>query len=176
MSIAQDLLSEFEIQAPLTRKFLERIPETKLAWAPHQRSMTLGQLGYHVAFVPGGIAQLVSSNPAQAPEHPFVFPQPSSLAEILKAHDDGVAMVRSQLPCFDDAAMHETWSLVGKEQHFVTLPRMVFVRDIMLSHWYQHRGQLGVYLRILDIPVPATWGPSADEAPNFTMRAELQVA
>jgi len=96
MPIAQELLSEFEMQAPLTRKFLERAPESKLTWKPHEKSMTLGQLAYHLAFVPSGIAQLVSSNPAPAPER-FEFPQPASLAEVLKIHDDGVEIVRAGL-------------------------------------------------------------------------------
>ena len=176
MSIAQDFLSEFEIQARNTRKFLERIPEDKLTWKPNEKSMTFGQLGFHIGFVPGGIAQLVVENPAHAPENPFVFPQPASLAEILKAHDSSVAAVRSLLPKFNDAAMQETWILMGGSQHLVEVPRMVFVRDILLSHWYQHRGQLCVYLRMHNIAVPATWGPSADEAPNFVMRAELATA
>ena len=83
MPIAKEFLSEFEIQAPLTRKYLERVPESKLTWKPHEKSMTLGQLAYHLAMVPSGIAKLVSVNPAPAPEK-FEFPQPASVAKILK--------------------------------------------------------------------------------------------
>lgn len=163
MPIAQELLAEFEMQAPLTRKFLERVPESKLTWKPHEKSMTLGQLAYHLATVPSGIAHFVGTNPAQAPEK-FSFPQPASVAEILKSHDDGVATVRSALPKFDDRAMAETWQMMKGDVELMAMPRGAFLRNIMLNHWYQHRGQMCVYLRVLDIPVPSTWGPSADEA------------
>ena len=173
MSIAQEFLSEFESQAPLTRKFLERVPQDKLTWKPHEKSMTLGQLAFHLAFVPSGIAKLVGTNPAPAPEK-FEFPQPATVAEILKTHDEGTAMVKSELSKFDDQAMKETWRLRKGEYEVIATPRAAFVRDIMLSHWYQHRGQMGVYLRMLSIPVPSTWGPSADEAPAW-MKHEEQV-
>src|SRR5580698_6954053 len=107
-SIAESLLAEFEVQAPITRKFLERLPADKLTWKPHEKSMTAGQLAFHIASVPGGIVRFVGSNPAQAPES-FNFPQPGSREEILKAFEESVVAVRSLLPKFDDAAMKETW-------------------------------------------------------------------
>ena len=175
MSIAKEFLSEFEIQAPLTRKFLERVPESKLTWKPHQKSMTLGQLAYHLAFVPSGIVRLVGTNPAPAPEK-FEFQQPASVAEILKTHDEGIELVRTELAKFDDKAMNETWRLRHAEFEVLAMPRQQFVRDIMLSHWYQHRGQMSVYLRMLNIAVPTTWGPSADEAPAWMQQREQVVA
>lgn len=165
MSIAQSFLAEFEMQAPVTRRFLERLPEDKLSWKPHPRSLTAGQLAYHLAFVPGGVVQFVQSNPAQAPG--FKFPEPSSMQEIISKFDESVATVRELLPKFDDAAMQETWRLIADGRELMAVPRALFLRDIMLSHWYQHRGQFCVYLRLLDIPVPASWGPSADEQPSF---------
>ena len=169
-SIAQSMLAEFEIQAKVTRKFLERLPEDKLTWKPHEKSMTAGQLAYHLATVPGGIARFVRNNPAQVPQS-FEFPQPSSRAEILKALDESLATVRELLPQFDDAAMHETWHLMAGDKELAAQPRGLFVRDVMLSHWYQHRGQFSVYLRLLNVPVPASWGPSADEPPSFMQNA-----
>jgi uncharacterized damage-inducible protein DinB len=169
-SIAQSLLAEFETQAPITRRFLERLPQDKLTWKPHERSMTAGQLAYHLAFVPSGVVRFVENNPAQVPGN-FSFPQPASRDEILKVHDEGVAAVRELLPKFDDAAMNETWRLVAGGKEVAAQPRMRFVRDVMLSHWYQHRGQFCVYLRLLDVPVPASWGPSADEPPLFMQKA-----
>ncbi len=163
MSIAQTLLAEFEIQAPVTRKFLERLPEDKLTWKPHTKSMTAGQLAYHLATVPGGLVRFVQMNPAPAPG--FNFPQPESGAEILKALDESVATVREMLPTYDDAAMAETWRLVAGDHEIMAVPRGLFLRDVMFSHWYQHRGQFSVYLRMLDLPVPSSWGPSADEMP-----------
>jgi len=170
MSIAQTLLSEFEIQAPITRRFLERFPENKLSWKPHEKSMTAGQLAYHLAFVPGGVIRFVQDNPAQTPD--FNFPQPASRQEILKTLDDSIAAVQTLLPKFDDAAMHETWRLVAGGREILAQPRGLFLRDVMLSHWYQHRGQFSVYLRLLGVPVPASWGPSADEPPLFMQLAQ----
>jgi uncharacterized damage-inducible protein DinB len=175
MPIAQEFLSEFEVQAPITRKFLERLPEDKLTWKPHPKSMTAGQLAYHLATVPGGIARLAQSNPAQAPTS-FEFPQPASKDEILKAFDECIGTVRSELPKLDDRAMNETWRLVAGDREVFAQARGKFVRDVMLSHWYQHRGQFCVYLRLLNVPVPMSWGPSADEKPAFMQQAEAAVA
>ncbi len=163
MTIAQTLLSEFEVQAPVTRKYLERLPEDKLTWRPHPRSMTAGQLAYHLATVPGGLVHFVQKNPATAPG--FNFPQPGSHEEILLAFDESIAAVRDLLPKYDDAAMAETFRLLAGSHEVMAQPRGLFLRDVMLSHWYQHRGQFSVYLRLLDVPVPASWGPSADEMP-----------
>jgi uncharacterized damage-inducible protein DinB len=171
MSIAQSLLAEFEIQAPITRRFLERLPEDKLTWKPHQKSMSAGQLGYHLAWVPGGSVRLVQTNPVQMP-HSFDFPQPASREEILKTFEESITTVRSLLPNLDDAAMAETWRLVLDGRDVVAQPRGLFLRDVMLSHWYQHRGQFSVYLRLLNVAVPASWGPSADEAPIFMQKAQ----
>lgn len=170
MSIAQSLLAEFEIQASVTRRFLERLPEDKLTWKPHEKSMSAGQLAHHLAFVPGGVVRLVQNNPAQAPDF-AEFPQPASRQEILNILEESVAAVRSLLPKFDDAAMRETWRLVAGGQEVLVQPRAEFVRDVMLSHWYQHRGQFSVYLRMLSVAVPASWGPSADEPPAFMQKA-----
>ncbi|HEY6491138.1 MAG: DinB family protein [Terracidiphilus sp.] len=167
-SIAESLLAEFEEQAPITRRFLERVPEDKLTWKPHERSMTAGQLAYHLASVPSGVVRFVGTNPAIDPD--FAFPQPASRDEVLKIHDAGVAALRELLPQFDDAAMRETWRLIAGGKEVVAIPRGVFLRNVMLNHWYQHRGQFSVYLRLLNVPVPASWGPSADEAPIFRQK------
>ena len=173
-SLAQSMLAEFETQAPITRRFLERLPEDKLTFKPHEKSMTAGQLAFHLATVPGGIVRFVQSNPAQAPKS-FEFPQPATRAEILKAFDESVAIVRNVLPQFSDAAMKETWHMMAGDKELFAQPRGEFLRDVMLSHWYQHRGQFSVYLRLLNVAVPATWGPSADEAPLF-MQETAKVA
>ena len=170
MSIAPSLLAEFEAQAPITGKFLERLPQDKLTWKPHNRSMSAGQLAYHLAFVPGGVVRFVQNNPAQAPEFAD-FPQPASRQEILKTFLESIAAVRSLLPRFDDAAMKEIWRMVAGGREVLAQPRAAFLRDVMLSHWYQHRGQFSVYLRMLDVAVPASWGPSADEPPAFVEKA-----
>lgn len=170
MSIAKSLLAEFELQAIVTRRFLERLPEDKLTWQPHLKSMTAGQLAFHLAVVPGGVARATQINPAPAPD--FNFPQPASLDEVLRTLDESIETVRNVLPGFDDEAMSEIWRLKAGDTEVLALPRGVFLRDVMLSHWYQHRGQFSVYLRLLDIPVPSSWGPSADELPAFMQKPE----
>lgn len=171
MSIAEAFLAEFEVQAPITRRFLERLPEDKLTWKPHEKSMTAGQLAFHLASVPGGIVRFVQNNPAQVPES-FNFPQPASRAEILEKLEESIGTVRSLFPKFDDAAMRETWRMVAGGRDILAQPREDFVRDVMFSHWYQHRGQFSVYLRMLDVAVPASWGPTADEPPLFAQKAK----
>jgi uncharacterized damage-inducible protein DinB len=171
MSIAEAFLAEFETQAPITRKFLERLPEDRLTWKPHEKSMSAGQLAFHLASVPGGIIRFVQNNPGQAPES-FNFPQPASRQEILKTMDESTAAVHSLLPKFDDAAMKETWRMIGGGREVLAQPRGEFLRDVMFSHWYQHRGQFSVYLRMLNVAVPASWGPSGDEPPLFVQKAQ----
>lgn len=172
MSIAQELLAEFEAQAPVTRKFLERLPEDKLMWQPHPKSLTAGQLAYHLAFVPGGVIRGAQSDLTQPPD--FQFPQPASLQEVREVFDQSVAAVREILPRFEDAAMHATWRIFAGEQVVLAIPRAQFLRNILLNHWYQHRGQFSVYLRLLNVAVPSSWGPSADEPAPF--QRELQPA
>lgn len=170
MSIAQSMLAEFETQAPITRKYLERVPEAKLTWQPHPKSFTAGQLAFHLATVPGGIIRAAQADTMEAPKGNF--PQPATLAEVLDAFDASIATVKELLPCLDDDAMHATWKMMSGDQVLLTIPRQVFLRNIMFSHWYQHRGQLSVYLRLLNAPVPASWGPSADEPPVFMQQSQ----
>ena len=165
MSIAQELLAEFEAQAPVTRKFLERLPEDQLTWKPHSKSLTAGQLAYHLAFVPGGVIRGAQQSQISPPD--FQFPQPESVAHVLKTFDESIATVREVMPSFDDRAMNDIWRVVLGDQELLAMPRQAFLRNIMLNHWYQHRGQFSVYLRILNIAVPSSWGPSADEQAAF---------
>ena len=171
MLLAESMLAEFEAQAPLTRKFLERLPEDRLTWKPREKSMSAGQLAYHLASVPGGVVRFVQNNPAQAPEFAN-FQQPTSRQEILKTFEESIAAVRSRLPKYDDTAMKETWRMVAGGREVLAQPRAEFLRDVMLSHWYQHRGQFSVYLRLLNVAVPACWGPSADEPPPFLQKRQ----
>jgi uncharacterized damage-inducible protein DinB len=167
MSVAKVLIAEFEEQAPLTRRFLERLPEDKLTWKPHEKSLTAGQLALHIAQAPGLISRTIQQSSAQAPDFGRMMTQPATVQEILKAHDESVAAVREELAKFDDGAMQELWPVKRGEQELFAWPRAKFVREIMLSHLYQHRGQLSVYLRMMNVAVPSTWGPSADESPVF---------
>lgn len=174
MSIASALLAEFEAQAEVTRRFLERLPEDRLTWKPHDRSMTAGQLALHLAIVPGSVARAVAQLKQQAPD--FTFPQPAEREEILLTLEESIATVRKELSKYDDAAMNETWRLYSGEKEIFAVPRQQFLRDIMLNHWYQHRGQFSVYLRLMGQAVPSSWGPSADESPIFPQQREMAAA
>jgi uncharacterized damage-inducible protein DinB len=167
MALAQTLLAELEQEATITRPFLERLPANKLSWRPHEKSMTLGQLALHIARVPGGICTMAQADEVPAPDFAAPNPQPQSQEEVLTAFDQSIATARELLPQLDDAAMGRTWSATVEDKPVLSMPRAAMLRAILLNHWYQHRGQLGVYLRLLDVPVPSTYGPSADEPPAF---------
>ncbi len=122
MSFAQSIFAEFEAQAPITRRYLERLPEDRLTWKPHEKSMSAGQLALHIARVPGGAVRFVQQNPAQAPDFRNV-PQPSSLREILNTFEGSITTVRTQLPLFDDASMEETWRMVQGDTEVLAIPR-----------------------------------------------------
>ena len=169
MTFLELFRAEFDEEMKKTRRMLESIPDTDFNWKPHEKSMSAGQLAYHLALVPGRIIGFVQHNPAEGPG--AGLPQPANRQEILDAFDKSIATVRNVLPTFDDAAMNEIWRLLVNGQEIVAQPRGEFLRDIMFSHWYQHRGQFSVYLRLLNIPVPASWGPSADEVPSARQKA-----
>ena len=159
------LLQELEQEAQTTRRVLERVPQDHLAWKPHEKSRTLGQLALHIATVPGGVAQLAASrSPAQAPGFND-DPSPKNASELIPALDQSIATANSVLGGMDDAAMTGTWRLMHGDRELFAIPRVAFLRSVMLNHWYHHRGQLTVYLRELGVPIPSIYGPSADENP-----------
>src|SRR5205823_1313342 len=123
MPIAQSLLSEFEVQAAITRKFLERLPEDKLTWKPHEKSRTAGQLALHLASVPGGVVRFVQNNPAESPGFSS-GPQPASRAEILKTLEDSIAGVRSFLSKCEDHTMQETWRMMANGREVLAESRV----------------------------------------------------
>jgi uncharacterized damage-inducible protein DinB len=163
MRIIDSLIAELEQEAKTTARVLERVPAAHLAWRPHPKSYSLGQLALHVASVPGNVAALAAQESPEPPQ--FVQAEADGVAELLPALEASVAQVKASLGHFDDAEMTATWRLVAGGQEVMAMPRVAFVRAVMLNHWYHHRGQLVVYLRLLDIPVPAVYGPSADEDP-----------
>ena len=164
MRIIDGLLAELEQEAQTTRRVLERVPQAHLSWKPHPKSMSLGQLALHVATVPGGVAQIAAMD--TLPELPkFVQPEAATAAELVPALTASVAQARTLLAGFDDAAMMKTWRLLNAGREVMAMPRAAVLRTIMLNHWYHHRGQLLVYLRMHDIPLPSVYGPTADENP-----------
>ena len=168
MRIIDALLGELEQEAKTTARVLERVPEAHLTWKPHPKSFSLGQLALHVATVPGSVAALAARDTTESPG--FAQPEAASTGELLPALHASVARARELLGGFDDAAMTATWRLVAGEREIMAMPRVAFVRAIMLNHWYHHRGQLLVYLRLLDVPVPSVYGPTADESERVRRR------
>jgi uncharacterized damage-inducible protein DinB len=159
------LVGEFREEAKITRRSLERVPEEKLSWRPHPKSMTLGQLAWHVATIPAGISRIASQDSFDVLKGSFVPSQPGSLAEILNAYEQGVVDAENFLSGLTEQRAAQDWTLFRGEKKVFTQPRMNVVRTIMLNHWYHHRGQLSVYLRLLDVAVPVIYGRSADEDP-----------
>ena len=166
MSTSQAFIQELEQEAQTTRRVLERVPSDRLAWKPHAKSMSLGQLALHVASNPGGVAQMAAQASVQVPE--FAQPEAKTTAELFSTLDESVATAKRVLEELDDPAMGETWRAMAGDQEVMAIPRVALLRSIMLNHWYHHRGQLSVYLRLLDVPVPSIYGPSADENPFST--------
>ena len=164
MNLIEGLLAELEQEAQTTRRVLERIPQAHLSWKPHPKSMSLGQLALHVATVPGSVAELAAIDTVSEPPQ-FVQPEAATMSELVPALTDSVARARRALGGFDDARMGAMWRLQSGGKDIIAMPRAAFVRSIMLNHWYHHRGQLLVYLRMLNQSVPSVYGPTADENP-----------
>jgi uncharacterized damage-inducible protein DinB len=164
MALIDGLLQELEAEAQTTRRVLERVPDNQLAWRPHEKARTLGELALHVAIVPGGVAELFGGpSPAQAPQ--FTDPSPKSASELIPALDQSIAKAKKALGGMDDATILAPFRLMQGEREIFAVPRMALLRSVMLNHWYHHRGQLTMYLRQLGAPVPSIYGPSADENP-----------
>ena len=164
MPIIDGLLAELEQEAATTRRVLERIPQAHLTWKPHPKSMSLGQLALHVATVPGNVAQLAAIDTVPEPSQ-FIQPEAATTAELVPSLTESVAKARRALGGFDDERMGAMWRLQKNGKDILAMPRVAFVRAIMLNHWYHHRGQLLVYLRLLNQSVPSVYGPTADENP-----------
>jgi uncharacterized damage-inducible protein DinB len=164
MPIAQTLIMELEQETKTTRNVLARIPNDKLAWKPHTKSMSLGGLAGHIATIPGGMAKIASLESFDVSG--FKPPaEPESAAAAVATLEEGVAQAKAILGAMDDAALMQDWSLIRDGRPMMTIPRIGVVRTMLLNHLYHHRGQLSVYLRLLDVPVPAIYGASADESP-----------
>jgi uncharacterized damage-inducible protein DinB len=164
MSIADSLLPELDQEAATTKRVLERVPTDKLDYRPHPKAMTLGQLAHHVATTPGGVASFLTLDTFEAPDFGNQ-PTISDTAELLPLLETSLAQAKEALGQWDDARMMATFTLTKGDKTVLAAPRIGLVRAIMFNHWYHHRGQLSVYLRALDVPLPSIYGPSADENP-----------
>ena len=163
MHMTSRLIAELRDEATSTRRLLERIPEAHLAWRPHEKSMSLGQLALHVAVLPLGIAMLVTELAVEVPTVPL--PEPASTTELLESLDRSIAFATAKLEAWGDDGLEAQWTLTAGGAVILTMSRHDVLRSLMFSHVYHHRGQLTVYLRLLGIAVPPIYGPTADESP-----------
>jgi uncharacterized damage-inducible protein DinB len=154
---------EMDQEGQTTKRVLEQVPDDKLAWKPHPKSFSLGQLALHIASGPEHIAAGAAQDTFEAPN--FSQPEPKSRQEVLDTFSKSLASAKNTLNKMDDARLMSMWSLTKNGKALMTVPRIGFLRSILMNHTYHHRGQLSVYLRLLDVPVPSIYGPSADENP-----------
>jgi uncharacterized damage-inducible protein DinB len=166
MAISEALLPEFDHEMENTRKTLERIPDDKLDWKPHEKSTTLRGLATHLSNLPTWAIHAIDREaldiaPPGAP--PLRATPINSRAEALEAFDKNVAAARAAIAGANDEHLFKPWTLLAGGKTIFTLPRAAVLRSVVMNHTIHHRAQLGVYLRLNDVPVPAIYGPSADE-------------
>lgn len=162
MSTMESVRSELEASAVATRRHLERVPADKLDWNPAEKSLTLGQLALHIAEAPPGVSAMALNDSFDMSNGPG-FRQPESVQEILDAFDKGLNSTYENLDKLASLPMDGMIDFTSGGATLFQMSRGAIIREIVLNHTYHHRGQLGVYLRILGVPVPSTYGPSADE-------------
>jgi uncharacterized damage-inducible protein DinB len=166
MTLSEGLLPEFDQEMASTRKTLERVPDGQFGWKPHEKSMTLGRLASHVAESPGWAATTIETDsldlaPPGAP--PFKPVTADTRQEVLAIFEKNIAAARAAIAGASDDHLAKPWSLLMGGKTILTLPRMSVLRTFVMNHTIHHRAQLGVYLRLNNIPLPAIYGPSADE-------------
>lgn len=167
MTLSEGLLPEFDQEMANTRKALERVPVEKPGWKPHEKSMTLGRLAQHVAELPSwAIFTLEKDHLDIAPPGGPRYqppPPPATREELLDTFDKNVTAARAAIASAADEHLMKSWTLLFGGKTIFTLPRISVLRTSVMNHIIHHRAQLGVYLRLNGVPVPAIYGPSADE-------------
>ena len=166
MGMSESLLFEFEQEMTTTRKFLERVPLEKSSWKPHDKSMSMGHLASHVANIPSWVhPTLLQDSLDLAPPggKPYETPQAASREELLAFFDQGMAAARKAFAEVGEDKWMATWSLLMGGKPVFSAPRIGILRGMVMNHTIHHRAQLGVYLRMNDVALPSSYGPSADE-------------
>ena len=161
------MLPEFDQEMVSTRKTLERLPDDKFGWTPHAKSMPLGKLAEHLAGIPSWIPMTIDQDSLDLAPPGRSAPKPppaETTAQLLEMFDKNIAEARTALERVSDERLMQPWSLLHGGNTLLTLPRAAVLRTFVMNHLIHHRAQLGVYLRLNDIPVPSVYGPSADEA------------
>ena len=162
MSITTAILAELDVESASTIKVLERVPREHFEWRPHAKSMALGQLAWHIATIPRTISRLLDAGEFDlAGARPAGSPPAD--ADVVGEYKRNLETIRAQVGGFDDAAVRQTFTLRRGERLLQTIPKVAVLRNIFMNHSIHHRGQLTVYLRMLDVPLPAIYGTSADE-------------
>ena len=170
MPIAQSLIGEFDHEMANTRKTLERVPDEKFNWKPHPKSMSLGALAGHIAFIPHWAKITIDTaqfDPMPEGQPVVRPPELKTRAEVLAFFDKNVPEARAAIAGASDEVLMAPWSFTRQGRPVFTMPRVGVLRAMIFSHTIHHRAQLGVYLRLNDIAVPALYGPSADEQPGM---------
>jgi uncharacterized damage-inducible protein DinB len=162
MSMAKEFSKELNQQAANTKKVLERIPEDKLSWKPHEKSQQIGRLGMHIAELPNSIVRAIETEGFDFAAVPFKPVFPNTTAEIMEMFEKSLSKATSLLEKTPDDKLSVVWKALRGDQLVWEMPRSAVIRRT-LDHIIHHRGQLTVFLRLLDVPVPGTFGPSADE-------------
>lgn len=162
-NIATGLIGELSHEAQTTRKLLERVPTEKFDYKPHEKSMTMGQLAAHVAEMMSWVTASCAKDQIDFAAGDHIPFKPTTTEEILEHYDKLVAEAIENLKTTSDEDMQKPWSLKNGEITLFTMPKIATIRTFCLNHIWHHRGQLSVYLRLNDIPVPSIYGPSADE-------------
>jgi len=166
MAIVEPLIQEIDHEGATTKRVLERVPADRLTWKPHHKSRSLGELAMHVAMMPGHVSSWALNDEmdfARGGGDPNA--QPASVAEIVAAHDQSMTKAKDLAQKLGDTGLMDEWEGKMNGATIFKMPKIGLYRTIVLNHWIHHRGQLSVYLRLLDVPVPAMYGPSADENP-----------
>jgi uncharacterized damage-inducible protein DinB len=166
MSISQMLLPEFDREMANTRKLLSCVPEDKFSWQPHAKSMTLGRLASHVAELPNWAVETINRETLELQRGMKPW-SATSQAELLERFDKNVAEARAAIAGASDADLAVDWSRIFGGHKVMTMPRVAVLRSVVMNHLIHHRAQLGVYLRLNDVPIPGMYGPSADESNMF---------
>ena len=169
MSLNRLLIAELQQEAANTRKMLERVPVSNNDWKPHDKSMKLGRLAMHVAELPGWITMIMATDELDFAKFDYKPTMPGTLEDLLAKHDESVEQAIAILESCIDQDFDKMWTMRNGDKVFFTLPKKVVLRSWAYSHLYHHRGQLSVYMRLLDIPVPGMYGPSADDVPSVVV-------
>ena len=163
--MTEAMSNELRQEADTTRRLLDRVPGDKLAWRPHPKSMSLGQLALHVASIPGDLSRLAQLDQFDAANANFEPAMPESKEAVVNAFRKSLSDASEYLAALSPDTARAPWRLTNHGAEVFSMPRAVMLRSLLLNHWYHHRGQLSVYLRLLDVPVPVIYGRSADDNP-----------